>query len=69
MVPVVAFVTARRVALVGGGGGGGGGGLPLLPPPPQPQTSAQSIAQKTPRTSDTARWAFWFRPSPALGRS
>src|SRR5215469_16228175 len=46
MVPVVAFVTARSVALVGGGGGGGGGGVPLLfPPPPQPQASAQSMAQ------------------------
>src|SRR5580765_569961 len=52
MVPVVAFVTASRVALVGGGGGGGGLPLPSPPPPPQPQASAQSIAQKTPRTSD-----------------
>jgi hypothetical protein len=26
MVPLVEFVTARSVALVGGGGGGGGGG-------------------------------------------
>src|SRR4029077_950212 len=40
MVPVVAFVTARSLALVGGGGG-----LPLLllpPPPPQPQATPQS---------------------------
>jgi len=64
MVPVVAFVAARSVALVGGGGG-----LPLLlpppPPPPQPQATAQSIAQKSPRTFDRARWALGLRPSSA----
>jgi hypothetical protein len=69
MVPVVAFVAARSVALVGGGGG-----LPLLlppppPPPPQPQATAQSIAQKSPRTFDRARWALGLRPSSGPGGS